>query len=172
MIVPSVQTLLHVQNQSSLPLSFIINESVSSRIFPNSYKHATVVPVFKSGDPHDKANYRPISLLSLYSKIIERCIYNRLVSFLDVNSVITPQQYGFRRGRSTIDALLNLTDFIYDAINDQRQTVGVFVDLKKAFDTVDVDILCRKLSHYAMVSEACLLSGVTPLQPLTGCTCR
>ena len=72
------------------------------------------------------------------------------MDFLTKNSIITPHQFGFERGKLTLDALLNLTDFIYDAMNNRKHTIGIFIDLKKAFDTVDVGILCSKLHHYGV----------------------
>ena len=133
-----------------VPLSKIINESFISGLFPNSLKLANVVPIFKSGASHDKTNYRPISLLPVYSKIFERCIAKRLLNFLKSASIISPHQFGFQKHKSTSDALLDFVDYIYDSLNGRENTLNIFVDLKKAFDLVDHNILIKKLEKYGI----------------------
>ena len=142
--------LIAAREYLSKPLAHIINESFKSGNFPKSLKLAEVIPIFKSGDPLDKSNYRPISLLSVYSKIIEKCVANRLTDFFEKSSIISKAQYGFLKNRNTTDALLDYVNFIYKSLNDRKHAVSVFVDMKKAFDVVDHNILLKKMEIYGI----------------------
>ena len=140
-------------HQLFLPiLCEIVNLSFTSGVFPTCFKHATVVPIFKKGDRSNVSNYRPIAILLFLSKVFERCIYNRLMEFAAVNNLFTPHQYGFLKGKSTQNALIQLTDFIYDCFNgrDGSFCINVFVDFHKCFDTIDHEILIRKLELYGV----------------------
>ena len=140
-------------HQKLLPiLCEIINHSFTSGVFPTCFKHATVVPIFKKGDRYNITNYRPIAILIFLSKIFERCLYTRLMDFAINNSLFTPNQYGFLKGKSTHDALLHLTENIYDSFNgrDGSFCINVFVDFHKCFDTIDHSILIRKLELYGI----------------------
>ena len=132
------------------PLTHAINLSLISGIVPHQLKTAKVIPVFKSGDSNCVCNYRPISILSCFSKIFEKCIYNRTVNFLDKFNVLSNSQFGFRTQHSTIHAILNLIDNISTAIDKSEHTLGIFLDLSKAFDTINYDIILSKLSHYGI----------------------
>jgi hypothetical protein len=134
----------------SIPISRIINLSFSSGYFPCLLKISKVIPIFKQGSFHEVSNYRPISLLSNIEKIIEKIMYSRLIDFLNKNNILFPRQFGFRRGHSTSHALLSITERIFQALDRGQVACGVFIDLKKAFDTVDHDILLHKLSHYGV----------------------
>ena len=136
--------------QIAFPLSLIINCSISSGIFPNSLKIAKICPIFKNGDNRSLSNYRPISVLPSFSKIFEKAIYNRLLHFLNSNNSITNCQYGFRRNQSTYMALLNMHDKITEAMDKNEYVLGVYFDLAKAFDSLNHDILCNKLSYYGI----------------------
>ena len=96
------------------------------------------------------SNYRPISVLNIYSKIFERLMYNRLIHFLDQNKVLYQNQFGFRQGHSTHHALITLVDNITKSLDNGDIVIGVFLDLKKAFDTVNHKILLKKLYHYGI----------------------
>ena len=137
--------------QISEILTRIFNISLITGSFFTSLKTAKVIPVFKNkGSPHDVNNYRPISLLSNIDKIFEKLIKSRLVDFLDENKIIFKNQFGFRNKHSTTHALINLTEQIRTNLDKGLYTCGVFIDLQKAFDTVDHAILLSKLHHYGV----------------------
>ena len=128
------------------PICYLINLSFSNGTFPSLLKVACITPIFKEGDPTDVTNYRPISVLSYLSKIVERCIATRLISFLDKHNIISTSQYGFQRNKSTTDALTDLFEKIYDNLDNKQHTLAIYLDFRKAFDTVNHPILIRKLN--------------------------
>ena len=132
------------------PLCTIINTSFQSGIFPDCLKHAVVTPIFKSGTSTDSSNYRPISILPLLNKIIEKCMLSRLSKFMDKFGIINSCQFGFLKGKSTSDGILNFVEYVYGKLNTREHTIGVGVDLSKEFDTVNHDILIRKLFRYGV----------------------
>ena len=137
------------------PLVNIINLSFEKGIYIDDLKISKVIPIFKDkGSDLEYTNYRPISLLSNINKIIEKLMHERLYSFLEKYKCIYDLQFGFRSGHSTTHALLDLTEDIRKAIDDNKYAVGVFIDLQKAFDTVDHDILLKKLYHYGIRGTA------------------
>ena len=134
----------------SEPLSIFVNSAFTLGLFPDNLKTAKVVPVHKTGDKCNPSNYRPISLLTTFSKVFEKLMYSRAEAFLNKHSLIAPTQHGFRAGHSTIHALTDVITSIYDNINTNQHTGLIFLDIKKAFDTVNHKILIQKLEHYGI----------------------
>jgi len=132
------------------PLSEIINCSFSTGVVPDELKLAKIVPIFKQGNKEDLTNYRPISVLPVFSKILEKIMYERLNNHLIKNDILYSMQHGFRSGHSTAMSLINLQEQITTAIDNNEFSVGIFIDLAKAFDTVDHGILLKKLQHYGI----------------------
>jgi len=126
-------------------LAYLFNLSVSSGIMPNELKTAIVIPLYKKGDRHSIENYRPISLLPVIAKVFEKLIKTRMVSFLAKTNFFSSKQYGFRSGCSTEDALLNFCSFVLKELDNKRFCASMFVDITKAFDTVNHQILLNKL---------------------------
>ena len=132
------------------PLSMIINASIVSGIFPDKMKTAKVCPILKSGPKNEFSNYRPISVLNSFSKIFEKVITKRLASFLELHNILSASQYGFRKKHSTYMAIMNFYDRVSNAIDNNEFCLGIFIDLSKAFDTLDHDILLAKLEIYGI----------------------
>ena len=132
------------------PLADIFNMSVQKGVFPSKLKEAKVIPVYKSDDETEPGSYRPISLLSVFNRLLEKLMYHRLKSFLDMNNVLFKAQYGFREKHSTQHAILDTVNIIQNNMDSKLFTCGIFIDLKKAFDTVDHGILLQKLDHYGI----------------------
>ena len=138
----------------AIPLTTLFNSAFKHCIFPSCLKIARVIPVFKSGEKTDLNNYRPISILSTFLKILEKLICDRTQSLLDEHSILLSTQYRFRLFHSTSHAMLDLLTSTYDNINDNKHTAFLLLDLKKAFDTVNYIILLRKLQHYGIRGAA------------------
>ena len=148
----SIPTIILKQFKKLLlkPLTNLINLSFSTGLFPKILKQAKIIPIFKKGDGQDCNNYRPISLLSNISKIIEKLVHMQLCGFLAFNNFLCTNQYGFPNLHPTNHALITITEKIRKAIDNGEITCGVFLDLQKAFDTVDHEILLSKLEHYGI----------------------
>ena len=134
----------------SKPLSNLINMSFTTGMFPDILKSSEIIPIHKKGDTTTCNNYRPISLLSNLSKIFEKLMHTRIYNFLNKFNCIYELQFGFRNKHSTNHALIQITEKIRKAVDDNNFACGVFVDLQKAFDTVNHQILLDKLKYYGI----------------------
>ena len=123
----------------------LANLCFHSGLFPKALKRSVVTPIFKGGDNNDVNNYRPISVLTSISKIIEKLLNKRLLSYLTTYDILSTSQYGFRRGKSTQDAVIDMVTLITERVDNGDKCLTVFLDLKKAFDTVSTDILTKRL---------------------------
>lgn len=132
----------------------ICNISLINGVFPDELKIAKVIPLYKGESKSLVTNYRPVSVLPYFSKILERLMYNRLLNFINKHNVLYKYQFGFRKKYSTSMALIVLLDKISDALQNGEFVLGVFLDFKKAFDTVNHSILCRKLELYGIRGNA------------------
>lgn len=145
-----VKLLKHVAEEISHPLTHIINLTLNTGIFPEILKSAQVKAVYKKGKKHIISNYRAIALLSNASKIFEKIIYNRFINFLENHQVLSDTQNGFRKRKSTTRAAYQALCKILDSMNDKLHTVAISIDLTKAFDSVEHDILIRKIENYGI----------------------
>jgi len=132
------------------PLTYICNAVLSTGIFPDRLKYAVVKRIFKEGNKQEISNYRPISLLTSFSKIIEKLIYARLHAHNDMNNILVQEQYGFWTHSSTEQAVFTLINSILTAMNNNQMVGGIFCDLQQAFDCVNHKILLEKLEFYGV----------------------
>ena len=138
----------------SLPLAHIFNLSLTSGIFPSKLKECRVIPIFKAGDIRESDNYCPISLLSSISKVLEKIVAEKLVGHLTTNDLLYTHQYGFLPKKSTEHNLLHIVNYVTRALNDGEFCVGIFLDLKKAFDVCSHSILLKKLDKMGIRGTA------------------
>ena len=153
----STNLIKSIQDEISKPLTLIINQCLRNGIFPNKLKLAKVIPIHKKDNDTDFANYRPISILPALSKIFERVIYNQTHDYFQSNNLYFNSQYGFRKQHSTELALLEVIDRITLQLDNKITPINIFLDLSKAFDTLDHNILLEKLKHYGIHDTALAL---------------
>ena len=125
-----------------------MNMSIHKNIFPDTWKVATVVPLFKGGNKEDVSNYRPVLLLPVPGKILEKIVHDHIIKFFDTNNSLCEKQSGFRPNHSTMNSIIDLTNDLFNAINNGKVAMVIFIDLKKAFDTVNHKHSIRKIELY------------------------
>uniref|UniRef100_A0A672HNX1 Reverse transcriptase domain-containing protein n=1 Tax=Salarias fasciatus TaxID=181472 RepID=A0A672HNX1_SALFA len=132
------------------PFTYICNLSLTTGVFPDKMKLAKVIPLYKSGDKHNFSNYRPISLLPQFSKILEKVFSTRLDNFLQKHKILDNSQYGFRANHSTALAIMEFTEKIATEIDNNNYFLSIFIDLQKAFDVINHSKLLKKMNMYGI----------------------
>jgi hypothetical protein len=150
----SMKLLKQICEPCSIPLAMLVNLSLEQGIVPDAMKLAKVIPIYKAKSKESLSNYRPISLLSNISKLLEKVVHRRLYSFLEKCNILNDKQYGFRPARSTIDAITEFTSDLLPALDNKQKCLGVYLDLSKAFDTINHQILLKKLDYYGIRGKA------------------
>ena len=145
-----IKIIKNIKDIISEPLSQIYNKSFETGTFPQKLKTAKVTPIHKKGPKTFVENYRPISVLPIFDKILEKIIYKQLISFLNKQNILSENQYGFQKDKSTSLAILDLIQNITNSLNINNFSCNVFLDFAKAFDTVDHTILLNKMQHYGI----------------------
>ena len=154
--INSIPNKLIVQNKDifSPVLCDIVNGSFLSGAFPDSLKIGKIVPIHKKGCNRTPANYRPVTISPFLGKVFEKIMYVRLIDHINDNNILSAHQFGFRKNMSTVDAIMQLTEFIYDTLDNKNSCVNVLIDYSRAFDTVNHRILLDKLNKYGVREKA------------------
>ena len=134
--------------QLKKPLTLLYNKSILNAIYPSKLKLAKVIALYKKKSHSVPSNYRPISLLNCFNKIFEKLIHVQMTNFIEKHKILYINQFGFRKYHSTTLALIDTVDFIRKHINNKEYVLGIFLDVEKAFDSIDHSVLLKKLAHY------------------------
>ena len=134
--------------QLSVPFTFIFNKSITTGIIPDIFRILRVTPIYKNGNTTDRKIYRPISILSPFSKVLEKRVHDQMLSFPEKHKILFPYQFRFRKGYSSEQVILKITDSIKTAIDQNLVSCEVFLNFSKAFYTVNHQILLSKLDKY------------------------
>ena len=129
----------------------LFNNSLSEGIFPERFKTAKIIPIFKSGHSNSTAIYRPISMLPFLSKMFEKLMCAKLESYLKSNNILCTNQFGFRKNSNTWDAIIEFLVYVHSSLDKKQSTIAVYLDFSKAFDTVNHEILISKHQHNGII---------------------
>jgi len=149
----TINVVKQIKESISDILAHIFNKILLEGIIPDSFKSAIVTPIYKNGNTKLINNYRPISLLNIFSKIFEWAIKTRLLDYLEENNILPKSQYGFRKNLGTEDALARLSMDIYSNLNNNKKTLGIFLDFSKAFDSISHKSLILILQSIRIVNK-------------------
>lgn len=146
----SVSLLKKIKDTLIIPLTKLLNFCINEGVYPDCFKISKVIPVYKKGDRAEVNNYRPISLIPALSKVFEYLLKDQLLSYFEKNSILNNFQYGFRKGKSTTLALMDLLEYVVEGFEDGLYIGATLCDLSKAFDCISHDILLTKLRYYGL----------------------
>ena len=150
----SSKFLKQIKNEILEPVTLIINQSILHGVFPDKLKIAKIVPLHKAGSVHSFNNYRPVSILPSIAKVFEKILFNQISVYFNENKLFYPSQYGFRSQHSTELAAIEFIDRVTFELDHGHTPLSIFLDLSKAFDTIDHDILLSKLRHYGFQNKS------------------
>jgi len=153
----SVKLLKHVKMELVPSITSIINQSLHHGIFPDQLKLAKITPLYKSGPKNEFNNYRPISILPSVSKVLEKVISSQLIEYFEANNLLPISQYAYRKGHSTEHATLEFVDRLMNMLEQDKIPLSIYIDLSKAFDTLNHHILLEKLKYYGLCSNSIAL---------------
>ena len=146
--------LKHIKHEISKPVTLILNQCLTTGIFPDKLKIAKLVPIYKSDDENIFNNYRPISILPALSKVFEKIVFNQTYTYFDDHNLFFGNQNGFRKKHSTELAVLEVIARITNQLDKRLTPMNIYLDLSKAFDTLDHDIFIHKLQYYGVSGSA------------------
>jgi len=150
------KVIKNVRHEIAVPVLHLVNLSLRKGVFPDLLKEAIVTPIYKKGVKDLMSNYRPVSILKVFAKILEKVMYSRVTDYVKAADILYDNQFGFRQGHSTEMAVAEITSTIYNALNEKSCVIAVNMDLSKAFDTINHEILLRKLDKYGITGTASL----------------
>lgn len=146
----NTKVLKECSDSIAAPLVHLINLMMVQGVYPEVLKLTKIVPILKKGDPAMVENYRPIALLSVISKVVERILFDKIILSLNKHKIIHCAQHGFLRGKSTTTAIYDFMRELYDSVDSNMKTLGIFMDLSKTFDLVGHQLLLEKLNSYGL----------------------